>query len=50
MDISKYVDYFHDGSVNNISLTRNNISFSIESGEIEDLYEIADKNFLSKSN
>lgn len=50
MDISKYADYFHDGSVNNISHTKNNISFSIESAEIEDLYEIVDKDFPSKSN
>lgn len=49
MDIAKYADYFHDGYVNNISHIGNNISFSLESSVIENLDEIADKNFLSDS-
>lgn len=50
MDITKYTAFFHDGYVNNISHVGNNISFSLESSVIEDLEEIEDKFFLSKSN
>ena len=50
MNITKYTDYFHDGYVNNVSHIGNNISFSLESSVIEDLNQIADKNYLSDSN
>jgi len=50
MDISKYTDYFHDGYVNDIFHTKNNISFSLESSVIEDVKQIEDKKFLSDSN
>ena len=50
MDIAKYADYFHDGSVDGISHVGNNISFSLESSIIDDLDEIADKDALSDSN
>jgi hypothetical protein len=50
MDIAKYVDYFHDGEVNGISHIGKNISFSMESAEIENLDEIADRDVLSDYN
>jgi hypothetical protein len=50
MDIAKYVDYFHDGYVNNISHIGNNISFSLESSVIEDRSQISDETYLSNSN
>ena len=50
MDIAKYTDYFHDGFVNKIYHTGNNISFFIESSVIEDIDQISDKNLISSFN
>ncbi len=50
MNISKYTDFFHDGYVNDIIHSGNNISFSLESSVIEDISLILDQRFLSYSN
>jgi hypothetical protein len=50
MDIVKYTDYFHDGYVNSVSHTLNNISFSLESAVIEDIDQMEDKKYFSEAN
>jgi hypothetical protein len=50
MNIAKYANYFHDGYVNSVSHTENNIFFALESSVIEDLNQIDDKSSLSTSN
>jgi len=50
MNIASYSGYFHDGYVNHISFIDNDIYFSLESSEIEDLDEVADKSLLADSN
>ena len=49
MDISKYTNYFHDGYVNNIWHTKNDLSIHLESSVVEDIKLLQTKNLLSKS-
>lgn len=49
MDISKYQDFFHDGSIIDISHHKNNIILSMESAELDE-EEITDNIPLSKDN